>query len=113
MKDFTFDKLADYVINLKKKIQEEAEGLHDNLMKYGTTIDDNSWTYKGHNWRGRFIKWEDNYYSDLMWDGEVYICEKINDNGFTSMMVNYFLDLTFAGYQEANQEKINKIFMEW
>ena len=98
--------------NLHQKIQEEAEGLHDNLMRYGVIIDDCSWTYKGHNWRGRLIKWEDNYYSDLMWDGDVYTCHKVSDQGFTSMMIDYFLDLSFAGYEKINQEKLIKIFEE-
>lgn len=113
MKDFAFDGLADYVFNLYRKVQEEAEGLHNNLMKYGTTIDDCCWTYKGHNWRGRLIKWEDEYYSDLMWDGEVHTCHKISGQGFTNMMIDYFLDLSFGGYQEANQKKLIKIFEEW
>ena len=112
VKDLTFNNLPNYVINLHQKIQEEAEGLHDNLMRYGVIIDDCSWTYKGHNWRGRLIKWEDNYYSDLMWDGDVYTCHKVSDQGFTSMMIDYFLDLSFAGYEKINQEKLIKIFEE-
>ena len=101
------------MLNLYKKVQEEAERLHDNLMKYGTTIDDCCWTYRGHNWRGRLIKWEDEYYSDLMWDGDVHTCHKISNQGFTNMMIDYFLDLSFGGYQEANQKKLIKIFEEW
>lgn len=112
MKDLTFNNLPNYVADLHQKIQKEAEDLHDNLMRYGVTIDDCSWTYKGHNWRGRLIKWEDNYYSDLMWDGDVYTCHKVSDQGFTSMMIDYFLDLSFAGYEKINQEKLIKIFEE-
>lgn len=113
MKDLTFDNLSNYVVDLHKKIQEEAEDLHDNLMRYSIIIDDCCWTYKGHNWRGRFIKWEDNYYSDLMWDGDVYTCHKISNQGFMNMMIDYFLDLSFAGYEKVNQEKLIKIFEEW